>query len=514
MGTSSRAKRGRGRPPKVVPSIPENQLSSPSQVMVNSDPNLPEVLAKVEGEVEEGEASDIERVFVAPNIIDGGIEIEIEDEDIASEVKYWENALILYAMGEDLSMHMVKNFMEKAWNFIKLPELGVLHNIPLMLKEWKPDFNLKRDMLHTIPLWVKLPRLPLHLWGARSLSKIGSALGVPLVTNECTARKLRVSYARILVEVDITKELFKEITIKDCEGRKLQQPVEYEWKPLYCDRCKSIGHKCKDYVKKQWMPKGNPPETTSTDPIQGTTTESIIVKSREGTPLTKEPENTPEQNEKGAEDATWIEARSTIKDRGKLKEISSRLNLLKPDIVILIETRVKSDKAKQIRDKLHVHECYVDNYQYHDNGRIWISWNDNAIDVKVVKSSDQYIHCGIYDANGTLLYWLTAIYGKNQLEQRKLLWKTIANIQPSNQDPWCLMGDFNNVLKARDRIGGRLITDSEYVDLWDMMTSAGLTEMDGCGDYYTWCNRHTNDTIYSRIDRLIGNVEWFKKYND
>src|SRR4051812_37264532 len=88
---------------------------------------------------------------------------------------------------------------------------------------------------------------------------------------------------------------------------------------------------------------------------------------------------------------------------GKLKEISSRLNLLKPDIVILIETRVMRDKAKNIRDKLHVHDCYVDNYHYHESGRIWISWNDSAIDVKVVNSSDQYIHCGIFDNNGTFL---------------------------------------------------------------------------------------------------------------
>lgn len=46
------------------------------------------------------------------------------------------------------------------------------------------------------------------------------------------------------------------------------------------------------------------------------------------------------------------------------------------------------------------------------------------------------------------------------------------------------------------------------------MLQAGLTEMDICGDYFTWCNRHTTDTIHSRIDKLIGNVEWFKQNSD
>lgn len=54
--------------------------------------------------------------------------------------------------------------------------------------------------------------------GPRSLSKIGSAIGKPLFINECTANKLRVSYARILVEIDITQKPAETINIKDNEG--------------------------------------------------------------------------------------------------------------------------------------------------------------------------------------------------------------------------------------------------------------------------------------------------------
>lgn len=97
-----------------------------------------------------------------------------------------------------------------------------IHNRPMLLCEWKPDFSMKMDMLITIPLWVKFPQLPFHLWGARSLSKIGSVIGAPLVMDECTTNKLRVSYARILVKVDISQELKKDITIKDDEGTHMK----------------------------------------------------------------------------------------------------------------------------------------------------------------------------------------------------------------------------------------------------------------------------------------------------
>lgn len=95
----------------------------------------------------------------------------------------------------------------------------------MILKEWSPGFNLQKDLLRTLPIWIKLPQLPLHLWGVRRLNKIGSAIGKPLVTDECIPSKLRVSYACILLEVDITQKLETKITIKDCEGGKLIKKI-------------------------------------------------------------------------------------------------------------------------------------------------------------------------------------------------------------------------------------------------------------------------------------------------
>lgn len=55
---------------------------------------------------------------------------------------------------------------------------------------------MKDDLLRVMPIWVTFPRLPLHLWGQRSLSKIASDVGKPVATDDCAARKLRVPYAR------------------------------------------------------------------------------------------------------------------------------------------------------------------------------------------------------------------------------------------------------------------------------------------------------------------------------
>ncbi|XP_058722177.1 uncharacterized protein LOC131593630 [Vicia villosa] len=475
--------------------------------------------------------------YVTTTKIEGEFDLEIEEDDVTSEVQFWENTLILYGMGEDLSMTAVKNFMVKSWSFETLPDMyyhedgyfllrfkshedmdGVmmkgpytLRNIPIILKEWRPNYNVKDYMLRTLPIWVKLPKLPLHLWGARSLNKIGSTIGVPLVTDECTAHKLRVSYARILVEVDITRKLADEITIKDPEGRLLKQGIEYEWRPKFCDKCQRVGHQCgMEPKKKVWRPK---PPNLEPDPVP------VICTPKED----KDKETVVEQawtmvnkatGDRGQKRIMYVEASTSVPVPCKLREISSRLRELRPDICILLETRVKSDKACSIRNKINLGGRFVDNYSHHSNERIWIHWNEGMVDIRVMNSSSQHIHCGVYDTHGNFRYWLTAIYALNHLEGRMRLWDGIANIHRTQQGPWCVVGDYNNVLTTQDRMGGNLVTEAEYEDLHNMMNSTGLGDMDSCGDFFTWFNNQIRNPIYSRIDRLLANVEWFHLYSE
>ncbi|XP_058734308.1 uncharacterized protein LOC131606039 [Vicia villosa] len=215
--------------------------------------------------------------LVAPNVIDGEIEISIDDTDVAQELEFWENAMILFALGGNLTMNVVKKFMESSWNFIALPNLYYndagyfivrfknyddmekitaqgpyfIFGKPIFLKPWSPDFEITEDVLRVLPLWITLPNLPLHLWGKSSISKISSAVGKPITTDECIAKKLRISYARELVEVDITQKPRDTIWIKDHVGKKFEQKIEYEWRPRYCYSCLRAGHDCSQQKIKQ-----------------------------------------------------------------------------------------------------------------------------------------------------------------------------------------------------------------------------------------------------------------------
>ncbi|KAG5599650.1 hypothetical protein H5410_031020 [Solanum commersonii] len=95
---------------------------------------------------------------------------------------------------------------------------------PIIMKPWDQDFNFKEEILTTIPLWINL--------------------GKPLYADECTTQTSRISFARILVEMDITRILPNVIKIQDPKRRVLEQQVRYEWKLIFCQKCLQVGHSC------------------------------------------------------------------------------------------------------------------------------------------------------------------------------------------------------------------------------------------------------------------------------
>lgn len=91
-------------------------------------------------------------------------------------------------------------------------------NKPMILKAWPAEFDFNTEVLQTVLIWAKLPNLPLSCWGMDSLSRTGSALGIPLYADECTTQVDMILYAGILVEMDVTRELPGTVKVLDPIG--------------------------------------------------------------------------------------------------------------------------------------------------------------------------------------------------------------------------------------------------------------------------------------------------------
>ncbi|KAI5666267.1 hypothetical protein M9H77_16120 [Catharanthus roseus] len=118
----------------------------------------------------------------------------------------------------------------------------LIYGRPLILKEMPPLFEFGPCTLSVIPIWITLPGLPLDMWNAKLLGKICSEVGDPICTDAMTSRKERISYARVLVNVDLAKDLTTEVKLNLPNGKKRMQLITYENLPKFCSVCKLVGH--------------------------------------------------------------------------------------------------------------------------------------------------------------------------------------------------------------------------------------------------------------------------------
>ena len=78
-------------------------------------------------------------------------------------------------------------------------------NRVVYLNRWTLEFNLELDVPWTIPVWVRLSRLPLHCWKTYSLKNIGNSLGKYIDSTKPKGNMF--ACAQICVEVDLEKGL-------------------------------------------------------------------------------------------------------------------------------------------------------------------------------------------------------------------------------------------------------------------------------------------------------------------
>lgn len=142
----------------------------------------------------------------------------------------------------------------------------------------------------------------------------------------------------------------------------------------------------------------------------------------------------------------------------------------------ILETMVKENNVNKVRKVFGNNWKWLDNYTHHPNCTIWILWKEGSSDINNKESSDQYIHYKVNNVSNS--YALIVIYAHNQLINRRKIWMDINQLANSIQGPWMLVGDFNNVLNVKDKIGGNSVQKVEYKDLKNMMDETGLYDHD------------------------------------
>ncbi|XP_050238207.1 uncharacterized protein LOC126687693 [Mercurialis annua] len=164
-----------------------------------------------------------------------------------------------------------------------------------------------------------------------------------------------------------------------------------------------------------------------------------------------------------------------LNDPIKHAEVRKWIFDYKLSLFAIFETRVRDINIDKVWRSLSLRGWkMLNNIECNDLGGIWICYKVD-VGVNYVFKSSQVMHCDV-SCEGKK-FMCSFIYGMNDADGRKQLWRDLFSISKENDSPLIVLGDFNAILSNADRCGGILANQKQCEDFQNFLTEANLNEL-------------------------------------
>lgn len=129
----------------------------------------------------------------------------------------------------------------------------------------------------------------------------------------------------------------------------------------------------------------------------------------------------------------------------------------------------------------------------------------------IVSNSDQEVTVEFSWLNN--LHRITFVYASVYQHSRRALWTQLRDLASYNGS-WLVLGDFNAVTGAHERMGGNLKNRTACREFCEMIDDSNLIEIETTGSKFTWSNGRASRYVESRLDRALCNSYWIDAWNN
>lgn len=111
----------------------------------------------------------------------------------------------------------------------------------MVVIKWTLRTEKEKHEEESIPMWIHLTKVPLHMFFWEGLSLIASHVGCPVKLYPETIACTSFEVAKVFVNVDVSKALLKEMDFSK-DGEEFLVEFHYPWLPSKCKHCNKWGH--------------------------------------------------------------------------------------------------------------------------------------------------------------------------------------------------------------------------------------------------------------------------------
>ncbi|KAL0290762.1 UNVERIFIED_CONTAM: hypothetical protein Sradi_7043500 [Sesamum radiatum] len=509
-----------------------------------------------DGPVQNQTEGPVPEVFVGKR---GEIVIKPTPAMVAQGSRRWASTAVGYFLGRRPYFPQLEAFVRANWKgllqvsansngfyFFRFRNLAFMEEVieegpwlfqgqPVVLQQWEQGMSLRKQKHTKVPVWIRIRHLPMEYWTEDGLSAVASGVGTPLYTDKITKTCSRLDFARVCVMLDYNSKLPRHLVVlspvvSEATHIPIKVDIEYEWLPLRCKQCCSLGHTAPNCPETK-VTKVGPPLAVYVRKQQG---QSVATSPRRNGDV----EDTCAQVEQDLEPSTskpritWralqphlgqifhhrLDPHSYLNVLLKGRKLLSITHLRSIMITIaswnvrglngvahqhavgqlvrdhgiqflgVFETRVRRDNAQQIQDRLLPGWSWFDDYAG-PGGRIWLSWN-------AVEDVHQ-----VFD-NG-------CVWGLRAHSASAALGRASSIAEDLPEAPWSVLGDFNAVLDVSESCGRSAENTSAMAEFRDVITEVGLIHIPFTGCPFTWHNcSEGSRSLWRRLDRVLVNEIW------
>ncbi|XP_074305080.1 uncharacterized protein LOC141640018 [Silene latifolia] len=371
---------------------------------------------------------------------------------------------------------------------------GHFDNKPLIVRAWTAEVELTKE----------------NIKDGKCLPAIAGLVGTYQKSDQATMEKTRLGYARVMVELTVGNKFPSKVRFRDETGSIVSLPVEYEWKPSFCAKCKGIGHETAT-CRKELKPRKKPMHTVQVwRPVKASGLICNPEKSIKFSSLAKNSQQTASGQSVSVALVTHEKSYKEATDGSVTPKVG--IGQTGVGLFGLLETKISSNKINNVSTTMLDGWSVTTNASYHKGGRVWLLWKADMYDVHVLKYDSQFVHALVTERCSLSHFYITMVYAFNDGSERRDLWMKLDLVHSATAGPWVVAGDFNTVINPLERLGGNT-KPCDMDEFIDCIANCGLTDIHTTGAFYTWTNKQeTLKRVYSRLDRFLVNQDWAQQF--